>query len=132
MCACGRCPPQGSQQLKADGNKLHSAGRYADAADKYARAKSNLDGLDTPAAKDLRKACVLNLASCYLNLGRNDECVAECNAVLAGEQQPAVHDTFMMHVITSCHAFLPVHHVLSMSIVHYACHSRKSCFTASC
>eukprot|EP00878_Enallax_costatus_P031381 GHUV01034316.1.p1 GENE.GHUV01034316.1~~GHUV01034316.1.p1 ORF type:complete len:171 (+),score=68.05 GHUV01034316.1:506-1018(+) len=75
----------GSMQLKAEGNKLHSAGKYADATEKYARAKENLSDIDTQEARDLRKACVLNLGSCYLNLGKYQQCVAECDEVLQSE-----------------------------------------------
>ena len=37
-------------------------------------------------AADLRKACRLNLASCYLNMGRNQEAATLCSGVLAGDR----------------------------------------------
>ncbi|KAF6265916.1 hypothetical protein COO60DRAFT_769299 [Scenedesmus sp. NREL 46B-D3] len=75
----------GSNQLKAEGNKLHAAGQYADAAEKYARAKQNMAEFAGPESAALRKACVLNLGSCYLNLGRYQQCVAECQEALQGD-----------------------------------------------
>ena len=36
-------------------------------------------------AADLRKACQLNLSSCYLNMGRNRDVVALCGEVLGQE-----------------------------------------------
>ena len=36
-------------------------------------------------AADLRKACRLNLASCYLNIGRNRDAATLCSDVLDGE-----------------------------------------------
>jgi hypothetical protein len=60
------------------------AGKYAEAAEKYARAKQNVSELTGLEAQALRKACVLNLGSCYLNLGQHQQCVAECQEVLRG------------------------------------------------
>eukprot|EP00877_Chromochloris_zofingiensis_P002449 jgi/Chrzof1/12204/Cz06g25070.t1 len=77
----------GSKQLKTDGNKLHAEGLYAEAAEKYERAKNNLQGIAGQEAKDLLRACVLNLGSCYLNLGKYQQCVGECEAILAGDSQ---------------------------------------------
>jgi hypothetical protein len=34
---------QASSQLKAEGNTLHSAGKYSQAAEKYKRGKDNLE-----------------------------------------------------------------------------------------
>jgi hypothetical protein len=87
-CATWWCT-QACQQLKSEGNTLHSSGRYQEALEKYERAKSNVDGLGLGAgsggeAGELRRACTLNLSSCYLNLQRWEECVAQCNEVLAG------------------------------------------------
>lgn len=77
-------PPQASKQLKEEGNRLHSAGAFSDAAAKYERAKTNLEGMGTKDAADLRRACVLNLGSCYLNLQRWDACVQQCDEILKG------------------------------------------------
>ena len=41
-----------------------------------------LAGLDSIAARDMRKACMLNLASCHLNTGQHTHCISECSAVL--------------------------------------------------
>lgn len=72
-------------QLKEQGNRLHSAGSYQEATEKYERAKTNLAELQTPEAKALRKACVLNLGSCYLNLKMWQKCVQECDTITTGE-----------------------------------------------
>ena len=75
---------QASQQLKHEGNELHLAKRYKEAAQKYQRAKSNVAGQTGDEAQELLKACSLNLASCYLNLGEFQPCVEECVSVLKG------------------------------------------------
>ena len=72
-------------QLKNQGNSLHGAGKYAEAVEKYDKARTNVDGHSSTEAAELRKACMLNLSSCYLNLKRYDKCVEECNQVLTGE-----------------------------------------------
>lgn len=64
------------------------AGKYAEAAEKYARAKQNMAEVAGPDSQALRKACTLNLGSCYLNLGQYQQCVAECQEVLRGECRP--------------------------------------------
>jgi tetratricopeptide (TPR) repeat protein len=76
---------QASTQLKAEGNKLHGSGKYQAAIEKYERAKSNMEGKVKPEHRELHKACSLNLSMCYLQLGRYEECLAECNAVLSGK-----------------------------------------------
>jgi hypothetical protein len=80
-------PLQGSKALKDEGNRLIAAGNHAEAAAKYERAKSNLKDLagSNPEARDLRRACVLNLSVCLLRLGRYEACAEECGAVLQGE-----------------------------------------------
>jgi hypothetical protein len=82
----GTRPAQGSNQLKAEGNQLHNRGAYAEAAEKYERAKSNLAGMGEREAVDLVRACTLNLSSCYLNLGRFAECLEQCDTVLSSER----------------------------------------------
>lgn len=57
---------QGSQSLKHQGNQLHGIGKYAEAAEKYLRAKNNLVGIMSKEARDLELSCSLNLMSCYL------------------------------------------------------------------
>lgn len=36
-------------------------------------------------AAELRRSCILNLSSCYLNTKEFDKCLAECSLVLKGE-----------------------------------------------
>jgi hypothetical protein len=71
--------------LKDEGNQLHSAGRYSEAIEKYERAKNNVAGFAGAEAAELRKACTLNLSSCYLNMKDWERCITQCNEVLAGE-----------------------------------------------
>ncbi|MEW5310674.1 MAG: hypothetical protein WDW38_002449 [Sanguina aurantia] len=74
-----------SAQLKAQGNQLHSSGKFSEAAEKYERAKGNVANYVTAPAAELRKACTLNLSSCYLNLNQFSSCVAQCGEVLADD-----------------------------------------------
>ncbi|GFR42389.1 hypothetical protein Agub_g3261, partial [Astrephomene gubernaculifera] len=74
-----------SNQLKQEGNQLHSRGEYGKAVEKYERAKSNIESLTSQEARDLARACTLNLSSCYLNLKQYDKCLEQCNQVLSGE-----------------------------------------------
>ncbi|KAL6762238.1 hypothetical protein V8C86DRAFT_2523053 [Haematococcus lacustris] len=74
-----------SQQLKAEGNALHSAGKFKEAVEKYERAKSNVAGHSNTTSQELRTACTLNLSSCYLNLKDWAKCIAQCNEVLQGD-----------------------------------------------
>lgn len=73
----------GANSLKAAGNQLHSSKQYAAAIDKYTKVKSNLTGQPSDQAKDIRKACMLNICSCHLNLGQLDFCAKECTEVLS-------------------------------------------------
>jgi tetratricopeptide (TPR) repeat protein len=77
--------PQGSNQLKAEGNRLHSSGDFAAAAEKYERARANLEDFTSSEAVALRRACVLNLGSCYLQLGRFHDALDMCTSILKGE-----------------------------------------------
>ncbi|EFJ52463.1 hypothetical protein VOLCADRAFT_79055 [Volvox carteri f. nagariensis] len=74
-----------STQLKNEGNQLHGRGAYKEAVEKYERAKSNVESFTSKEAKDLVRACTLNLSSCYLNLKQFDKCLEQCNQVLSGE-----------------------------------------------
>ena len=145
-------PLAAAQQLKAEGNRLHTARQYGAAAEKYEQARQRIQGEapienrirvpcgeltirhgwnllegrpadavyrtprskalsdvtlapptvelrrklslrlwsavvgdDSPTATELRKACQLNLASCYLNTGRTQTVVQLCTDVLAAE-----------------------------------------------
>lgn len=42
-----------------------------------------LEGQPSEQAKDIRKACMLNICSCHLNLGQLDSCAKECTEVLS-------------------------------------------------
>lgn len=77
--------PQASNQLKAEGNQLHNRGAFAEAAEKYERAKTNVASMAGKEAADLARACTLNLSSCYLNLKQFSKCLENCNSVLACE-----------------------------------------------
>lgn len=59
-------------------------GCYSEAAEKYARARDNLTGMTNSEAVQLRRACVLNLSSCYLNNKQYRQCVDCCQEVLSG------------------------------------------------
>jgi hypothetical protein len=95
-----------SRTLKDEGNRLHAAKKFAEAAEKYKRARSNL----TPAAdagaatttadadpaaaaaaasaegRELRRACALNYASCCLQLNKHAEAAEACEEVLQGDE----------------------------------------------
>jgi tetratricopeptide (TPR) repeat protein len=75
----------GSNQLKLEGNRLHGLKKYKEAAEKYKRATENLATHTAAESITLRTSCHSNLASCYLQLGRWNECVSECDAVLAAD-----------------------------------------------
>lgn len=66
---------------------MHSAGKFSEAVEKYERAKGNVASFVTAPAVELRKACTLNLSSCYLNLKQYGNCVVQCGEVLAGGRQ---------------------------------------------
>lgn len=87
-----------------------AAGRYTEAAEKYARARDNLEGMTNSQAVTLRRACVLNLSSCYLNNKKYRQCVDCCQEVLSGELVAAglgsTHRAW-----TASAAFLPCPHV---------------------
>lgn len=75
---------QASCQLKEEGNKFFKSQNFAAAAEKYMRAKSNLDTSSRADMQDLHRRCTLNLANCYLNLGKFTNCIEECTQVLKG------------------------------------------------
>ena len=72
----------GANGIKEEGNALHRQGKFAEAAEKYQAAKRNLEGNDTAAARQVKKSCSLNLASCYLKTGQHDLVVEECGLVI--------------------------------------------------
>ena len=73
-------------QLKNEGNSLHNSGQYQLAAEKYERARNNVKDDLSKEAADLKRSCILNLSSCYLNLKDYSKCIAECDLVLSGQQ----------------------------------------------
>lgn len=104
-------PLQALQNLKNEGNSLHSSGQYAAACDKYEEAIRGAQGMphweamlccmpanialgsyiilpagqSTPDSVALVRACKLNLSSCYLNQGKHQACVTVCSEILAQE-----------------------------------------------
>ncbi|KAJ1492872.1 hypothetical protein T484DRAFT_1880315 [Baffinella frigidus] len=79
----GASAPDADGALKEEGNNLHKAGKYAEAAAKYQAAKKGIDGDMSAAAIKLRESCCLNLASCYLKTGQNSLVVQEAGVVAA-------------------------------------------------
>ncbi|KAK9792261.1 hypothetical protein WJX73_001096 [Symbiochloris irregularis] len=75
-----------AQRLRAEGNNLHKAGSYKAASEKYEAALKEISGKDGEEASTLRKACRLNLSSCYLNIGKYKACVEHCSAVLRDDR----------------------------------------------
>ncbi|BDA44955.1 probable mitochondrial import receptor subunit TOM34 at N-terminal half [Coccomyxa sp. Obi] len=71
-----------SEALKEEGNRLFNAHRNSEAVEKYQRAKANLLGHTSQSAADVRRKCMLNLASCFLQLKDYKACVSECSEVL--------------------------------------------------
>lgn len=76
---------QASVQLKNEGNQLHAQSKFHEAIAKYERAHSNVIDMVGKEASDLRKACTLNLSSCFLNTQQWGKCVELCDEVLTGE-----------------------------------------------
>lgn len=71
---CARPPPHPPAPL--------SSGKFAEAAEKYRRAKNNLAADSSTAGRDLRKSCILNLSLCLLKMGDAKACAAEaCDAL---------------------------------------------------
>ncbi|QDZ18344.1 tetratricopeptide repeat domain-containing protein [Chloropicon primus] len=71
-----------SMQLKAEGNKFFTAGQYEEAKEKYTRAKKNLNGLSSLAARKLHRTCMLNEAACCLSLEMWEECARLTTAIV--------------------------------------------------
>eukprot|EP01024_Parvocaulis_polyphysoides_P073901 TRINITY_DN9533_c0_g3_i2.p1 TRINITY_DN9533_c0_g3~~TRINITY_DN9533_c0_g3_i2.p1 ORF type:complete len:449 (+),score=54.60 TRINITY_DN9533_c0_g3_i2:134-1480(+) len=79
---------QGAVALKEEGNALHKLGNFSGAADKYEQALNKLgDLINSSEVADLSKACRLNLASCYLKLARDQECVQICDDILQVDRE---------------------------------------------
>ena len=70
--------------LKAEGNALFGAQKYAEANAKYeeALAVGCGDSGPSPAHASVVKACHLNRAQCALRLGKYAQCIADCTTVL--------------------------------------------------
>jgi tetratricopeptide (TPR) repeat protein len=71
-----------SERLKTEGNRLHGLKEFDQASEKYQRALSNLSAHTSSSAATLRISCMGNLASCYLQLRKWDDCIQQCNNVL--------------------------------------------------
>ncbi|KAL4458511.1 hypothetical protein ABPG75_013376 [Micractinium tetrahymenae] len=76
---------EAAAQLKAEGNRLHGAKAWREAAEKYERALSSLTGHSSRESRDLRTSCQSNLASCALQLGQWERCAELCGTVLAAD-----------------------------------------------
>ena len=57
-----------SLKLKTEGNAFFSAGKHAEAREKYTLAKKNLSGLSSLEARKLHRTCMLNESVCCLGL----------------------------------------------------------------
>mgnify|MGYP001801611809 CR=1 FL=1 len=79
--------PSPQVTLKTDGNKAVAAGNFAEAAEKYVRARENLEGNNQKQALDLRLACTLNLALCQLKKNKNSDAEKLCTEALGIEQR---------------------------------------------
>eukprot|EP00898_Chlorokybus_atmophyticus_P000345 jgi/Chlat1/1310/Chrsp118S01715 len=71
-----------ANKLKEEGNKLHNAGQYSQAIEKYAKAQADVSNLSSAEAVALRKSCLLNLASCYLKTKQFGATAQVCTEVL--------------------------------------------------
>jgi tetratricopeptide (TPR) repeat protein len=84
-----QCEYNAALRLKEEGNKLHGKKQYAAAADSYKRAADKMErhtlGDLQQRSKELQTSCALNLGSCYMQLGRWQECEEQCSAVLHGD-----------------------------------------------
>lgn len=65
----------GAKQLKEEGNRLVSEGKWRDAREKYERAISNLLGMTSAEASLLRVQCTLNNALCFLKTADFGACI---------------------------------------------------------
>uniref|UniRef100_A0A803KRC5 Outer envelope protein 61 n=1 Tax=Chenopodium quinoa TaxID=63459 RepID=A0A803KRC5_CHEQI len=82
-----------AELLKKQGNDLHKQGKYHDAAQKYLRAKNNLQGAPVARSRALQLACSLNLMTCYLKTRQFHDCVKEGSEVAASDLTRALEVT---------------------------------------
>ena len=72
------------KKLKDEGNSLHAAEQFSEAAAKYEAARTLLlPKHEDPAVSALEQSCSLNLASCHLKLKNFSAAEAACTNVLA-------------------------------------------------
>ena len=74
---------------------MHNSSQFQQAAEKYERARNNVKDDPSKEAMDLKRSCMLNLSSCYLNLKEYSKCIAECDLVLSGVWGTQVHMLFI-------------------------------------
>ena len=71
-----------SLKLKTEGNAFFSAGKHAEAREKYTLAKKNLSGVSSLEARKLHRTCMLNEAACCLGLEQWEEAARLCNHII--------------------------------------------------
>jgi len=73
---------EAAESIRAIGNAAFKAAELDRALFKYSKALRYLEGQHSEQADTAKQACLNNSATCLSKLGRLDECVAKCMAVL--------------------------------------------------
>ncbi|XP_074368697.1 uncharacterized protein LOC141708805 [Apium graveolens] len=69
-----------ANDAKLQGNNLFRSGQYDDALLKYDLALQLV--VEVPSSEELRSACYLNRATCFLKMGKYEESIKECTKAL--------------------------------------------------